>query len=86
MASNQNTDCKLTCITINRCTSGCTTVGDNIVVAITDRKVFEYACSENCVTVFGGLSQSWSLFMYDGSGELQPTDVITTSGMLMTSK
>ena len=61
-------------------------MGDDIVVAITDRKVFEYACSENCVTVFGGLSQSWSLFMYDGSGELQPTDVITTSGMLMTSK
>ena len=67
----------------DRCTSGCEQSGNASVVAITDRKVFEYICSENCETVFGGLSQSWSLFMYDSSGVLQPDDIITSSGLLM---
>ena len=75
-----NTDFLTSC---NRCSSGCEQPGNASVVAITDRKVFEYICSENCETVFGGLSQSWSLFMYDSSGVLQPDDVITSSGLLM---
>ena len=56
------------------------------VVAITDRKVFAYECSDSCQTVFGDMTQTWSLFKYNSAGDLQDTNVIDTVGLLMSSE
>ena len=56
------------------------------VVAITDRKVFAYECSDSCQTVFGDMTQTWSLFMYNSTGDLQDTNVIGANEMLLSSE
>ena len=56
------------------------------VVAITDRKVFAYQCSDSCQTVFGDMTQTWSLFMYNSAGDLQDTNVIDANEMLLSSE
>ena len=70
----------------NSCTSGCSTAGVHNVVPITDRKVLEYQCSDSCQTVFGGMTQTWSLFTYNGAGVLQNTNIIGTDGLLIASE
>ena len=56
------------------------------VVAITDRKVFAYECSDSCQTAFGDMTQTWSLFMYNSAGDLQDTNVIGANEMLLSSE
>ena len=59
------------------------------VVAITERKVFAYECSDSCQTVFGDMTQTWSLFAYDSAGHRrrrQDTDIINTDGLLIASE
>ena len=57
------------------CTSGCASYAGEQVSAIEGRKIFEYTCIENCVTPYGNLSQTWSLFKLTNDGDIiDPSD------------
>ena len=65
-----------------RCISGCSPHSEP-VVSVPGRKVFEYTCSENCVTIYSNISELWSTFILDENDEIQTDgDLIPAEGFL----
>ena len=65
------------------CKSGCSNDTEP-VVAVGGRKVFEYICTDNCVTIYSNLSETWSAFLLDDHDQYHiGADLVPTEGFLL---